>query len=339
VPAAQLFAKGSLGELTLSQADFNARVHAALAAAGTTGEVVVIRRECARCGPQHRDVYYKRLTDKTTFDAHGLLLETWSSANNVLNRDFALYSSLDDAANGWNAWSFCNYDDQGVAFPRDCGPSGSVGWQWNSLTRGGQGDVRFTLVTAEAPTTALPTPPGPPEDDEIPPSMISHWFSEEEPNISEDRSSAITAIECKGSYCGNMRLKFRPTVTVVGNFWTDWFSAETAGFTSCPAGQAVARIQCEGRACGNLRLLCSAPLWPAVLLEASTETAFFSAETAGFTECPVGQVLTGIECRGRRCDNKRMQCAEITGARRRRDGVEADDESSGARFTIRGRHA
>lgn len=149
--AGPLFSKGSFGTTTLRRADFNARVHDALAAADQEGKIAVIRRECARCGAQHRDVYYKRLTGKTTFDAYGLLLETWSSTNNALNKDFALYSSLADAANDRNAWKFCNYNDRGVAFPRDCGPSWGVGGQWNSLTRGGQADVRFTLEAAHRP--------------------------------------------------------------------------------------------------------------------------------------------------------------------------------------------
>lgn len=156
-----LFSKGdSFGDNSLTRADFNARVHSALAGADEHREVIVIRRECARCSSQHHDVYYKRLTDKTTFDAYGLLLETWSSTNNALNTDFELYSSLRDAANNRSAWNFCNYDDPGVAFPRDCGPSDSVGGQWNSFTRGGQSDVRFTLVTI---TTAMLEPEPEPE--------------------------------------------------------------------------------------------------------------------------------------------------------------------------------
>ena len=36
-------------------------------------------------------------------------------------------------------WRFCNYNDSGIGFPRDCGKSGFVAYQWNSLTRGGHG--------------------------------------------------------------------------------------------------------------------------------------------------------------------------------------------------------
>ena len=34
-------------------------------------------------------------------------------------------------------WKFCNYNDNGIGFPRDCGKNGAVGGQWNSLQRGG----------------------------------------------------------------------------------------------------------------------------------------------------------------------------------------------------------
>ena len=32
---------------------------------------------------------------------------------------------------------YCNYNDNGIGFPRDCGKNGGVGGQWNSKTRGG----------------------------------------------------------------------------------------------------------------------------------------------------------------------------------------------------------
>jgi hypothetical protein len=55
------------------------------------------------------------------------MLVTWSSSGNTLGTDFNLYSTLEDAKADSNPWPFCNYDDPGVAFPRDCGPVGAVG--------------------------------------------------------------------------------------------------------------------------------------------------------------------------------------------------------------------
>ena len=58
----------------------------------------------------------------------------WFSADNVMGTDFDLYSTYDDAIAETNAWAYCNYDDPGIGFPRDCGVSGGVGGQWNSFT-------------------------------------------------------------------------------------------------------------------------------------------------------------------------------------------------------------
>jgi len=94
----------------------------------------IIRRLCIDCSPSHREIYYKRLTDDHRVDYHSLFGSNWVSRDNILNRDFKLYSTFEDAVNDRNAWRFCNYDDfSGVGFPRDCGPHGPVWWQWNSF--------------------------------------------------------------------------------------------------------------------------------------------------------------------------------------------------------------
>ena len=65
-----------------------------------------------------------------------------------MGTDFELYSSKEDALAGRNPWKYCNYDDPGVGFPRDCGKTGGVGGQWNSMTRGGRGNIKFTAIAA-----------------------------------------------------------------------------------------------------------------------------------------------------------------------------------------------
>ena len=131
-----LFAKGSFGSVNVGKQAFNSEFQAA------TG---IIRRECSSCGVDHRNIYYMRKTSLEGFDAYTTLLDTWSSARNTLRRDFDLYGSLTDLKLGHNAWQYCNYDDPGVAFPRDCGPHGGVGGQWN----GAQPNVRFTVTTGQ----------------------------------------------------------------------------------------------------------------------------------------------------------------------------------------------
>ncbi len=67
----------------------------------------------------------------------------------MLNVDFQLFSTLNDALTGSGAWQYCDYDDPSVGFPRDCGPTGSVWWQWNSWSKGwgDQPDVAFEIYT------------------------------------------------------------------------------------------------------------------------------------------------------------------------------------------------
>jgi len=99
----------------------------------------IVWRECPSCAESHKNVYYKRLTSMPDdFDLLDNLMNNWFSENNLLNVDFALYSSYEDAATNENPWQFCNYDDPLVGFPRDCGPDGAVTSQWNQYRRGGK---------------------------------------------------------------------------------------------------------------------------------------------------------------------------------------------------------
>mgnify|MGYP007000279869 len=67
-------------------------------------------------------------------------------------------STYEDALAGTNAWSFCNYDDVGVGFPRDCGREENKGGQWNSLRQGGKQNIRFSTETKEEYTLhAMPS--------------------------------------------------------------------------------------------------------------------------------------------------------------------------------------
>ena len=102
----------------------------------------MIERTCTGCTASHKTILYKRITDGTGIDFRELFTSNWFSKpngkGNALNTDFKLYSSLADAQANRKAWTYCSYDDPGIGFPRDCGPSGKSGGQWNSKTRGGQ---------------------------------------------------------------------------------------------------------------------------------------------------------------------------------------------------------
>jgi len=106
---------------------------------GKTAPYNLIRRVCVSCWKSHQDIYYKRLTEiPDDLDFLDLFMNNWADEpNNVLNVDFELFSSIEDAKAGKNRWVFCNYNDKGIGFPRDCGPVGYVPNNWNSYVRGG----------------------------------------------------------------------------------------------------------------------------------------------------------------------------------------------------------
>ena len=92
-----------------------------------------VRRLCPNCLPSHQDIYYRRLTPLPEgFNLLDTLMNNWFSQSNLLNEDFSLHSTYEDAVLGVNGWEICNYDDPGVGFPRDCGPKDAIGHQWNS---------------------------------------------------------------------------------------------------------------------------------------------------------------------------------------------------------------
>lgn len=98
----------------------------------------IVRRVCPSCDATHKDIYYRRLTAMPDdFDLLDTLMNNWFDTNNTLDVDFALYSSYMDAYYDQNRWTFCNYNDPGIGFPRDCGPKGRVNHNWNSYYRGG----------------------------------------------------------------------------------------------------------------------------------------------------------------------------------------------------------
>ena len=80
-------------------------------------------------------MYYVRKTDLKSFDAYYFMLVTWSSKpKNTMHEDFDIYSTIDDAIQQKNPWTFCNYDDPNIGFARDCGPTSFTAYNWNSLT-------------------------------------------------------------------------------------------------------------------------------------------------------------------------------------------------------------
>ena len=81
--------------------------------------------DCDTCASYKQLTYYRRLTDTGTFDPYGYMAN-WASANNVINVNFALYSTFEDVMTDQNRWTYCDYDYGGVGAFHNCGPSGAI---------------------------------------------------------------------------------------------------------------------------------------------------------------------------------------------------------------------
>jgi radical SAM superfamily enzyme len=119
-----------------------------------------VRRVCTTCQDSHKDVIYKRLTAVGSIDFEDLFLSNWfdhpNGVSNLLGSDFNLFSNMNDATSNNNAWTFCNYNDAGIGFPRDCGPNGYIPSTWNSMNRGGQADYAYYAYTDKSKAQEYP---------------------------------------------------------------------------------------------------------------------------------------------------------------------------------------
>jgi len=105
----------------------------------------VLYRYCADCTGTHQHIFYKRLTAiPSELQFLDLFMDNWFDTHNVLGVDFNLFSTYEDAENDENPWTFCNYNDPTIGFPRDCGPSGYRAHQWNRFyNNGGRYNVAY----------------------------------------------------------------------------------------------------------------------------------------------------------------------------------------------------
>ena len=96
----------------------------------------VIRRQAVGAtSKDHRDIFFVRKTNPGKFDAYQNMIVTFSvDANNRINKDFDIYSTLKDAQNDKNPWKFASGNVANIGFPGDSGPTKKTTNQWNSLT-------------------------------------------------------------------------------------------------------------------------------------------------------------------------------------------------------------
>lgn len=133
-------------------------------AAHVEQEGAIVHRSCPSCADTHKDIFYKRITpvpSLSDFDGErpdnflDLFTGSWfSTPSNQLNVDFKLYSSYDDAIEDVDAWTFCNYDEEHVGFPRECGPTALTVGQWSSTTSRTDGQDYILHVSGVVPLPA-----------------------------------------------------------------------------------------------------------------------------------------------------------------------------------------
>ena len=91
----------------------------------------------------HKNIFYRRWDDNNDLledlDLIDLLTNNWFSSPQIQGNDFnvhfSFYSSYEDAVNVQNRWTYCNFNDPTVGFPRDYSPSSYTTFQWNSFIR------------------------------------------------------------------------------------------------------------------------------------------------------------------------------------------------------------
>ena len=83
----------------------------------------IVRIMCSDCEVGYQDVYYKRITAIPDDLMITLLYDFKSKAKNILNRDFKIFSSYEDALNNTNAWEVCEKPSRKMAFPAQCKPN------------------------------------------------------------------------------------------------------------------------------------------------------------------------------------------------------------------------
>ena len=116
---------------------------------------------------------------------YSLLFYSWTSENNVMGKDFNLYSTLVDAHLGQNAWKICNYDDtnSSIAFPYNCAPGYDfVADNWYRTSNDTESTIapayrvspkvealQWYIMPSDLPPTPAPPPPYAPSPPPPPP--------------------------------------------------------------------------------------------------------------------------------------------------------------------------
>lgn len=139
-------------------------------------------------------------------------------------------------------------------------------------------------------------------------AIYSGWTpytSEEYPPIHCDSASLVNSVQCKGSYCDNIRFYCNPTGgSLGGSYWTSYFSEEGTNYRYCGAGEWVTGLSCTGGWCDNISLQCS---YVGNVTPVNCHwTGWVSEEGGGTLSFGAGYYARGVQCSGGNCDNKRF---------------------------------
>ena len=137
--------------------------------------------------------------------------------------------------------------------------------------------------------------------------IFSGWTaytSEEYAPVTCDGGSLISAFQCSGSYCDNIRAYCQPAGGVRGfSYWTPYFSEEGANSKDCGIGYWVTGIACSGSNCDNISLQCS--YMSNFTRKNCYWTGWMSEENGGTLSFGSNYYAVAVQCSGSNCDNKR----------------------------------
>ena len=123
----QALSKGSFGNSDLGEETFNRLFW--------QSPNQIIKRLCPSCHHDYQKIFYRRYTSTNSFKPYSYMRHGWNETYNRLHTDFDIFSTYEDALTATEPWQFCNFDEQGIGFPRDCGKAGPHQNQWNSWIR------------------------------------------------------------------------------------------------------------------------------------------------------------------------------------------------------------
>ena len=166
------------------------------------------------------------------------------------------------------------------------------------------------------------------EENSGPPSMCNAW------------NEAAVGFGCSGRYCDNVRLlcetmPFNTELDPATDYWTGYFSEEhddveqwqSAGwypysdehYRVCHATSTaglVSGIKCRGSYCDNISVECTQPVkyvgntrYPVKVTNCSWTA--WQSEEQGSRDFGWNRYITGVECQGSYCDNKRFYVCSL----------------------------